>query len=97
MANRISADDIIRINELYQELGTYAAVARATGFSPGTVKKYVQSGSIVEIPESKRFKISDIPNMNLALFQGKENLGVLCVLSSQEEEEIRELWKEISV
>ena len=98
MANRISAEDIVKINEVYRQLKTYAATARATGFSPGTVKKYVQTDfAPVEISEDKRFKKEDIPEMDLSLFHGKDNLGVLCVLSSQEEEEIRLLWKEIQV
>ena len=36
----ITQDDIKEINRQYKKLGTYAATARATGFSPGTIKKY---------------------------------------------------------
>ena len=38
---RVSPDDIIRFNNLYLELKTYAGVARETGFSASTVKKYI--------------------------------------------------------
>ena len=41
MANKVTPDDILQINTLYLELKTYAAVARKTGFSAGTVKKYI--------------------------------------------------------
>ena len=38
---KVSKEDIIQMNELYQKLGSYAAVARETGFSASTVSKYV--------------------------------------------------------
>lgn len=41
MANKVTPDDILQMNILYLELKTYAAVARKTGFSAGTVKKYI--------------------------------------------------------
>ena len=41
MANKVTPDDILQMNTLYLELKTYAAVARKTGFSAGTVKKYI--------------------------------------------------------
>ena len=41
MARKVTEEDKILINELYIKLKTYAAVARETGFSPTTVKKYI--------------------------------------------------------
>ena len=41
MASKVTNEDIVRINELYYKYKTYAEVARQTGFSAGTVKKYV--------------------------------------------------------
>ena len=41
VANKVTQEDIIKINELYLQYKTYAEVARQTGFSPSTVKKYV--------------------------------------------------------
>ena len=38
------SEDILRINELYYKHKTYAEVARQTGFSASTVKKYVIPG-----------------------------------------------------
>jgi hypothetical protein len=41
VANKVTTKDIENMNNLYLELKTYAAVARATGFSPATVKRYI--------------------------------------------------------
>lgn len=38
---RISPAEVRKFAELYQELGTYASVARATGRSASSVKKYL--------------------------------------------------------
>ena len=44
MAKKVNQSDIEQMNDLYLELGTYAAVARETGFSASTVKRYVIPG-----------------------------------------------------
>ena len=41
---RVSPDDIINFNNLYLKYRTYAGVARETGFSASTVKKYIIPG-----------------------------------------------------
>lgn len=38
---RVSEAEIKKMNELYLEYGTYAAVAREVGRAPSTVKKYI--------------------------------------------------------
>lgn len=38
---RVSESEIRKMNELYLEYGTYAAVAREVGRAPSTVKKYI--------------------------------------------------------
>ena len=99
MATKITTDMIKQINELYQQFGTYAAVAREIGISPSTVKKYVDK---FYIPESKRtikrFDIHyDLPDMDLSAFVGVENYGDLCVLSPEEAVGIQQLWEELGV
>lgn len=42
MARRVTPEDITKFHELYARLGTYAAVARETGFSASTVGRYVK-------------------------------------------------------
>ena len=38
---KVSQDEIIKMNELYLEYGTYSAVAREVGRAPSTVKRYI--------------------------------------------------------
>ena len=46
---RVTQEMIVRMNDLYLELKTYAAVARKIGVSPTTVKRYIN-------PNYKRVK-----------------------------------------
>ncbi len=100
MANKVTNEDILRINELYYKHETYAEVARQTGFSAGTVKKYVIHGwKPVEEANIIRFDTSLIPDYKEAakVFRGIENYGELCVLSEEEAEEIKGLWEELTI
>lgn len=92
----ITQKEIREINRLYLELKTYAAVARATGFSPATVKKYViKDWSEADESNFIRFE-KPLPEFDSSIFQG-DDWGDLCILSPEEEQEIRELWKELEV
>lgn len=92
----ITQKDIQEINRLYAELHTYAAVARKTGFSPATVKKYVIKDYVpVDETNFKRFN-RPLPEFDPTMFRGND-WGALCVLSEDERKEIKELWKEIEV
>ena len=92
----VKNDDIKQMNELYLKYKTYAAVARETGFSPSTVKKYIKKDYQAE--ESlpiKRFE-RPLPEFDPTKFR-VEDWGALCELSKDEEKEIKDLWKEIEV
>lgn len=92
----VTQNDIKEINRLYAELGTYAATARATGFSPATVKKYVIPGyEIVEEENIIRFD-RPLPEFDPTPFR-TEDWGKMCVLSPEEIDEVEELWKELEV
>lgn len=100
MANKVTNEDIVRINELYYKHKTYAEVARQTGFSASTVKKYVTPGwTPVVVENIQKFDLEQMPDYEEAvkLFRDVHNYGSLCVLTSYEEEEIRELWKELAI
>ena len=100
MANKVTNEDILRINELYYKHKTYAEVARQTGFAASTVKKYVIPGwKPVEQANVIHFDANLLPDYKEAakIFRGIENYGALCVLSEEEVEEIKELWEELAV
>ena len=92
----ITQKEIKEINRLYAELKTYAAVARATGFSPSTVKKYLIKDWVdPETIDIIRFD-RPLPDFDSSPFR-KDDWGDMCLLSAEEEQEIRELWKELEV
>lgn len=92
----ITQKEIKEINRLYLQLKTYAAVARATGFSPATVKKYIIK-DYAETDESNFIRFDrPLPEFDSSMFRG-DDWGALCLLSEEEEQEIRELWKELEV
>lgn len=98
MARKVTPEDIILFNELYFKLKTYAAVARETGFSASTVSKYVDKNwRPVEKENVKKFTKEEVPEFSTEMFRGIENYGELCVLSDEEKEEIKELWKELAI
>ncbi len=92
----ITQKEIKEINQLYVKFKTYAAVARATGFSPATVKKYVIK-DWADLDESTFIRFDrPLPDFDSTLFRC-DDWGPLCTLTSDEEREIRELWKELEV
>lgn len=92
----ITQKDIQEINRLYKELKTYAAVARATGFSPATVKKYIIDG-FETVDESTFIRFErPLPEFDPKLFRSRD-WGSLCELSEEEVQEIKGLWKEVEV
>lgn len=99
MANRVTSEDILRMNEIYYKVHTFAEVARQTGFSASTVRKYVDvNWKPVEQEKVIRFEMSQIPvELDTSIFRGLDNYGDLCVLTADEKEEMKELWKELAV
>ena len=49
MTTRITPEEIIRITQLYQKLGTYAAVAREIGRSASAVARYVKLNGMPKV------------------------------------------------
>jgi hypothetical protein len=100
MASKVTNEDILRINELYYKHKVYAEVARQTGFSASTVKKYVIPGWTPIASENIiKFDMAQLPDFTSAveLFRGIYNYGNLCILTEHEKKEIEELWGEISL
>ena len=100
MANKVTNEDILRINELYYKHKVYAEVARQTGFSASTVKKYVIKGWAPIAQENiKRFDMTLLPDFKevIKVFRGVDNYGDLCILTERELQEIKELWSELVI
>lgn len=94
MARKVTEEDKVLMNELYVKLKTYAAVARETGFSPTTVKRYIIQNYVPKDSIQKNKFDLEIPSIDYDLFK-VEDFGLLCVLSKEEKNEIEELWKEM--
>lgn len=100
MASKVTNEDILRINELYYKHKVYAEVARQTGFSASTVKKYVIPGwKPVESKAIIRFDLANLPDFTSAaeLFRDINNYGNLCSLTPYEQEQMKILWEELSI
>ena len=100
MANKVTNEDILRINEIYYKTKVYAETARQTGFSASTVKKYIIPGWAPVISENIiRFDMAQLPDFTSAaeIFRGIDNYGNLCILTKFEIKEIEELWGELSI
>ena len=97
---RVATEDILQMNSLYFQYKNFAEVARQTGFSASTVRKYVDTKwTPVVSEEIITFKMEDIPDFKEAVkcFRGVDNYGELCVLSEEEGAEIKELWRELVI
>ena len=100
MANKVTNEDILRINEIYYKTKVYAETARQTGFSASTVKKYViPTWKPVAVENIKKFDENSLPNFQKAveIFRGISNYGNLCILTPYEQDEIKKLWEELAV
>lgn len=89
---------IIKINNAYLRLRTYAAVARELGISPSTVSKYViKDYQPIKNENIKKFDYDEYISRTHIPFNIKEDLSNELVLTSEEKEELEELWKELSI
>ena len=100
MAKRVTNEDIINFNTIYYKTKNYSQVARETGFSASTVKKYIDKNwEPVKADNIIRFDLVNLPNFFevAPLFRGVENYGDLCILSDEEKNEMKSLWEELAV
>ena len=98
MANRVTSEDILRMNEIYYKTHIFAEVARQTGFSASTVRKYIDvNWKPIENENIIKFNMNDLPEFDTTCFKGIENYGDLCVLTEREQDEMKELLKELVV
>lgn len=88
MTHKVTPDDVLEMNMLYLELGTYAAVARKTGFSAGTVKKYINPDFALPAKEVKW--VGTLPLIGSFKISNED-------LSDNEIEALNQLRKEIYI
>lgn len=56
-APRVTPQEIVKMQQLYAKLGTYAAVAREIGRSANTVSRYVQMKGV---PQNLRLTVNNL-------------------------------------
>lgn len=94
MAKRVTEEDIKLMNEVYLLCGTYSGVAKATGWSASTVKKYIISNFKGESThETVEISIPSVDDTIIYLC----NHDNLSCLTEEEKAEMKNLWKEVMV
>ena len=95
---RVTSEDILRMNEIYYKTRVFAEVARQTGFSVSTVRKYVDiNWKPVELDKIIKFDLNNLPEFDTTPFKHVSDYGAMCILDDEEIDQIRELWKELAV
>ena len=94
MAKRITEEDIKIINETFLVCKTYSGVAKATGFSPSTVKKYVIPNYVSEKPQIQYNIV--LPSIEETIEKLK-SYSALCSITEEEKENLKEIWSTILV
>ena len=56
-APRVTPQEVVKMLQLYAQLGNYAAVGRAVGRSASTVSKYVQ---MKVVPQNVRLAVNNL-------------------------------------
>ncbi len=96
MGIKVTNELIEQMVELYNKLGTYAAVAREIGVSSSTCSKYIKA-ALSEQKNKEEAQKNFIPfdKEIKPIEEIKIDWNDCCCLSNEEVEEITELWKEI--
>lgn len=94
---RVTQDDIKRFNELYYKYKTYAEVARQTGFSAGTVSKYVDKNYVTADDTKKKVFDGEVNDSNFDILTAADAWGPLLSLSEEELKGLKELWNELAI
>lgn len=99
MARRVNQEDIQYMNDLYYLHRSYTEVAKQSGWSVATVRKYVVKDYV---PLDAKTQVHFNPDTDLPAFETvieafarSADWGELCVLSEEEKVEMSELWKEL--
>ncbi len=88
MGRKVTQKDIEQMNEAYLTIGTYSGVAKALGWSAGTVKRYITPNYTRVSIIKKDIVLPPVRNLYVP-----RNLTEWLSLSPQEIDEIREFKK----
>ena len=94
MAKKVTNEDIIQMNEAFLLCRTYSGVAKATGWSASTVKKYIIDGYI---SSKKPIEYSIVPLSIEQTIQKLIENNAICDVTKEEKVELKELQKDIIV
>lgn len=99
MAKNITSEEIIMFNEMRSRGMSYAAIARETGRAASTVRKYITEDYVPQSELVKKiFKLIDIDKeFDPQPYVESDDWGKMAVLTEEEKEEVKEVWKEMSV
>ena len=78
-AKRVTPTEIVEMQRLYRQLGTYAAVAREVGRSASSVSKYVQMKGV---PANIRIAVENLSQKQQSFFTLR--IGIKSLLERQQ-------------
>ena len=94
MARRVTPEDIKHINDVYYLCKNYSKTAQATGWSAGTVKKYIIDGYE---PEAHKVEYSFNPKSVDEVASNLVEDSDITLLSEKEKREVEKLWETLVV
>lgn len=94
---KVTQNDIIIFNNLYYKTHNYTEVARQTGFSAATVRKYVDKNYVPVNKENKVIFSATLSKEPPRLLVETDTWGQHCILTNDEKEKLKELWKELEI
>ena len=94
MAKKVTNEDIIQMNEAFLLCRTYSGVAKATGWSASTVKKYIIDGYV---SSKKPIEYNIVPLSIEQTIQKLIENNAICDVTEEEKVELKELQKDIIV
>ena len=94
MAKKVTNEDIIQMNEAFLLCRTYSGVAKATGWSASTVKKYIIDGYV---SSKKPIEYNIVPLSIEQTIQKLIENNAICDVTEEEKLELKELQKDIIV
>lgn len=94
---KVTQNDIIIFNNLYYKTHNYTEVARQTGFSAATVRKYVDKNYVPVNKEDKVIFSATLSKEPPRLLVETDTWGQHCILTNDEKEKLKELWKELEI